>query len=110
MVKHTVIRNDAGAVVGTGTAIKIKVVGFLQNAWSTYWTTHWPRDLWLAALKKSRTGQRLKLLECPELDIWYDESTPKIADNPRTVLPADLDHMRSVLDRQQPEIIICFGV
>jgi hypothetical protein len=91
---------------------KIKVVGILQNAWSPYWSKvgHWPRNFWLTALQQSRTGQRLKLFECPELEIWYDESTPDVAPDPVTVLPANLNHMRGVLRLQQPDIIVTFGV
>jgi len=89
---------------------KIKVVGILQNAWSTYWREHWPRNFWLEALKRSRTGQRLKHMDHEKIDMWYDEITPKIADNPRTVLPADLNYMRGYLNEQQPKYIITFGM
>lgn len=90
---------------------KIKVVGFLQNAWSPYFAGgHWPRRNWLEALKRSRTGQRLKHMDHEQIEMWYDESTPEIADNPKTVLPADLNHMRKVLREQQPKYIVTFGM
>lgn len=90
---------------------KIKVVGILQNAWSPYYAPGpWPRESWLRALDRSRTGQRLKLLGHESIEYWWDETTPVVADNPRTVIPADFNYMRSVLNEQQPKFIITFGM
>lgn len=85
-----------------------KAVAFLQNPWKKE-GTYQSRRHWIAALHLSRSGQRLRLLESPEVEIYYENANPKCADNPKTVHPADVAHMREVLTLQQPEIIITLG-
>jgi hypothetical protein len=89
---------------------KIKVVGFLQNPWSPYYAGGtWPRESWLRAFWSSRSGIRCKLLLDDQVEIWFDNSTPIVCENPNDVIPADLDHMRKVLNEQKPDVIITFG-
>lgn len=90
---------------------KIKVVGFLQNPWSrVYAGGTWPRESWLRALWLSRSGQRLKLMLCDEIDYWFDNATPIVCENPRDVMPPDIEHIRKVLQEQKPNVIVAFGV
>lgn len=90
---------------------KIKVVGFLQNPWSPYYAGGtWPRQSWLAALWRSRSGQRLKLMLCDEIDFHFDNATPIVCENPKDVIPPDIEHIRTVLKEQKPDVIITFGV
>jgi len=56
------------------------------------------------------TGQRLKQTFGEWCDrIVWDESTREIADNPKTIFPADLNHMRQVIVEIKPRAIIAFG-
>lgn len=90
---------------------KIKVVGFLQNPWSpVYAGGTWPRESWLRALWKSRSGQRLRIMLCDEIDFHFDNATPIVCENPRDVIPPDIDHIRKVLKEQNPDIIVTFGI
>lgn len=90
---------------------KIKVVGFLQNPWSPFYAGDtWPRESWLKALWKSRSGQRLKLMLCDEIGFWFDNATPIVCENPKDVIPPDINHIRKILSEQKPDIIITFGV
>jgi hypothetical protein len=89
-----------------------KIVLFLQNAWSpVYAGGRWPRASWLDALERSRSGQRLRVLAhaCPSVVIWFDNTTPIVGPSPRSIVPADLDHMRAVIDAQQPDAIVTAG-
>ena len=89
---------------------KTNAVGFLQNPWSPFYAGgRWPRESWLRALALSRSGQRLKLLECGEVNIYYENACPIVCENPKDVMPADTNHMRQVLSEQKPDVIICFG-
>ena len=90
----------------------MKVVIFLQNAWSRlYAGGTWPRDSWLAALQRSRSGQRLRNIEkhCKKITIWYDNTTPIVGDCPDSVIPADLSHMRQVIEEQKPDVVVALG-
>jgi len=43
---------------------KQHLIIFLQNAWSeSYAGETWPRPSWLRALERSRSGQRLKIID-----------------------------------------------
>ncbi len=90
----------------------IKVVGFLQNAWSPmYAGSTWPRASWLYALMTCRSGQKLRVLtsECNEVEFWWDNTTPVVGEAPNSILPPDSDHIRSVLHVQEPDIVLTLG-
>ena len=90
----------------------LRVVGFLQNAWSPlYAGGTWPRPSWLRALHACHSGRRLALLTAatPGVDWWFDNTTPLVGATPSSVVPADLGYMRSVLDAQAPDVIVAFG-
>jgi hypothetical protein len=58
-----------------------------------------------------RTGRVLKQVfgeDCPRRFVW-DESTREIAGNPREVFPADLSHLRAVLEELKPDVVLAFG-
>lgn len=88
----------------------MKVVAFLQNPWSPHYAGHpWPRASWLKAFHASVSGRRLKRMESPGIEYYYENASPVVADNPRTIYPADINHMRTVLLAQDPDYIITFG-
>ncbi len=90
----------------------MKAVAFLQNAWSPmYAGDAWPRDLWLRALRRSRSGQRLAVLEaaCPGITFWYDNTTPIVGETADSVVPADPAHIRRVLEEQSPDVVLALG-
>lgn len=87
-------------------------VGFLQNAWSgMYAGGAWPRESWLRALHACHTGRRLARLTaaCPGVEWWWDNTTPVVGPTPASVVPPDPDHIRSVLARAAPDLVVTFG-
>lgn len=90
----------------------VNLVAFLQNAWSpAYAGRKWPRESWLKALHRSRSGQRIRVMtaECPDAEIWWDNTTPICGDHPDSVIPPDLGHMRKVIRERRPTIILAMG-
>lgn len=89
------------------------VLGILQNAWSPlYAGGTWPRASWLRALRASRSGLKLaKLVEATagSIDFWWDNTTPIVGPEPRSVVPPDLDHLRALIDTHEPRACIAFG-
>lgn len=97
-----------------------KVVAFLQNVW-----VHDPerlrriferepeiREEMIARLlfMGCFTGGRLTKAFgdlCDEI-VW-EETTLEIAGNPKTILPAQPEHIREVLARHNPKIVLTFG-
>lgn len=89
-----------------------KAVVFLQNAWSPFYAGRtWPRKSWLAALHRSRSGQRLAVLakNCPDVELWYDNTTPVVGDSPKSIIAADFKHMKRVIREQDPDFIVTCG-
>jgi hypothetical protein len=98
----------------------LKAVCFLQNAWASalYQGSTWPRDLWLEALWRSRTGKRLKVFKDhlekiskrgEVWELWFDNTTEIVGDCPSSVVPPNPKHIREVLLQQRPNYIIAFG-
>ena len=91
----------------------MKVVTFLQNPWSPIWAGKlWPRELWLNALRNSRSGQRLQTIEDivhGTSEFWYDNANPVVVPTPDGVLIPDLQHMREVIKEQKPHLIVACG-
>lgn len=56
------------------------------------------------------TGRRLRAVfgDLCE-DIVWEETTREIADNPKTIFPAQPEHIRAVLKEFQPSIVLVFG-
>lgn len=81
---------------------------FLQNAWSpVYAGLTWPRASWLRALKNSRSGQRLRLL-LDDFEIC-ENTTPQVGCHSSSVFPPDLDHIRRILKRREPRVVVACG-
>lgn len=91
----------------------MNVVIFLQNPWSPHYAGRvWPREYWLMALRKSRSGQRLRILEeaiGKNTEIWYDNANPRVGDNPDSLFPPDLAHIQKVLTEQKPKYVVACG-
>lgn len=90
----------------------MKILIFLQNAWSKEQAGKtWQRRSWLKALEKSRSGKRLAILKAnlPDHQIHFDNTTPEVGDNPDSIISPDYDHMRDVISRIRPSIIVTCG-
>jgi hypothetical protein len=86
----------------------VKVVIFLQNAWSPLYAGRtWPRDSWLRALVSSRSGQRLQHL----VDDWNEceNTTPHVGPTPDSVIPPDRAHILDILATRKPDVVIACG-
>lgn len=56
------------------------------------------------------TGRRLEAAFGDLIDdIIWEETTREIADNPKTIFPAQPDHIEEVLRKHQPKVVIAFG-
>mgnify|MGYP000390849539 CR=1 FL=1 len=91
-----------------------KYVVLLQNAYSwLYAGGIWPRDSWLKALHKCRSGQRLsiitKLVEPHGIELWFDNTTPMVGDEPNSFIPPDPKHIASVIESVKPVGILACG-
>jgi len=56
------------------------------------------------------TGRRLKAAFgdlCDEI-VW-EETTREIAGDPKTIFPAQPDHIRAVLEKYKPDVVLTFG-
>lgn len=88
---------------------KVRVVAFLQNAWSgAYAGGTWPRPSWLRALARCRSGQRLKLMIGDNFD-WCDNITPIVGPFPESIVPADPQHIAAVIAERAPGMIVACG-
>lgn len=81
---------------------------FLQNAWSPYYAGGtWPRSTWVAALERSRSGQRLSLM-IADFDLC-ENTTPIVGATASSIVPPDFDHIRQVLAERNPRLVITCG-
>lgn len=86
----------------------------LQNPWSpVYAGSLWPRDSWLRALWRSRTGQRLGVLLAAALlgtdDIWADNTTLKVATVATGTEAPDIDHLSRLLASHPFDRVVACG-
>ena len=85
---------------------------FLQNAWSPlYAGEEWPRDSWLRALARSRSGSRLRLITEPlghDFSICYNVAR-LCGPTPSSIVPPDTAHCRSVLAQETPDLVVACG-
>lgn len=83
-------------------------VVFLQNAWSPFYAgREWPRDSWLLALKRSRSGQRLRVM-IDDLDLC-ENTTPIVGATASSVIPPDAEHISAILQRRKPVCVVACG-
>lgn len=91
----------------------MKVVAFLQNAWSpVYAGCRWPRASWLEALWRSRSGQRLShLIDAAGKDTqwWFDNTTEEVGGDPDSVCVPNYAHIQRVLRRENAKLIVALG-
>jgi hypothetical protein len=86
------------------------IVCLLQNPWSPHYEGRkWPRQSWLKALWASRSGQRLRRLFPDPTQVWFDNTNPIATGTPSGVLPPDLDHVKRMLKRQKPTVVVACG-
>lgn len=103
------------------------IVAFLQNMWVKNPTnihamlarekTDFNRErlrlrlIKFALFRGCITGRRLKSSFGEELcdRIIWEETTREIADNPKTIFPAQPEHIRNVIETHQPQVIVAFG-
>lgn len=99
----------------------MKTVAFLQNMWvrnPERWKRAMERDgeemrrrlIEYALFAGCITGRRLKAA-FGELcdDIIWEETTREIAGDPKTIFPAQPDHISAVLSAEKPDVVLTFG-
>ena len=87
----------------------MKYIVFLQNAWSPlYAGGTWPRKSWLKALARSRSGQRLKIIVKDDFDLC-ENTTPIVGESADSVIPPDVEYIKEIINRREPEIIVACG-
>lgn len=103
---------------------ELKILAFMQNMWvkdpakvqksldrwkdkPEFWNNMVKTLLFAGCL----TGRNIKKAFGQDLalSIIWDETTKEIADNPKYVPKADLEHMRNTILRVRPDVIITFG-
>jgi uracil-DNA glycosylase len=76
--------------------------GRLKNGWNS--------QIWLGELWKSRTGTRLREALPQEIfEVKICNANPSLADSPDGIFPADLAHLRRVIRRIRPNLILACG-
>ena len=92
-------------------ALHIDYLVVLQNSWSPVYAGRvWPRNSWLRALERSRSGRRLRMLnETAKSSLWYDNSTPICGPTAKSKVPADLAHLRHLVDVLDPRGVVALG-
>lgn len=90
----------------------MKALVFLQNAWSPlYAGRKWPRESWLRALLRSRSGTRLLEMTTSAngTEFHFENTTPICGDCPDSVVPPCKEHIAKVITAQNPDCIVCCG-
>lgn len=93
------------------------VVAFLQNPWFKPGTGDRIINLYMkcatyrrAVLSLSQTGRALRAAFGDMYDvIWWDNACPRPGFERSASLPPDLDHVRAVIERIRPRLVLCFG-
>jgi len=84
------------------------MIVFLQNAWSpVYAGREWPRDSWLRALERSRSGQRLRVM-IDDFSVC-ENITRAVGARPHIAMPADDTHVNQLLQMKRPRIVVACG-
>jgi hypothetical protein len=108
----------------------MRIVAFLQNQWLNnaeqhervlthykatdiehYWKLR-RRMIPFALFRGCLTGRRIKAAFGESLcdEIVWEEASPKIASKSSGAFPADVGHMQSVIVRETPDVVLCFGL
>lgn len=76
--------------------------GRLENGWNP--------QVWRKELGSSRTGVRLQeALPAETFEVVVCNASPALADSPDGIFPADLGHLRRVVRRTEPDVILACG-
>jgi hypothetical protein len=88
----------------------MRILVLLQNAWSHKARRSWRYDLWVRALRRSRSGQRLARIfgECWN-EVNFGNTTPLVGEGPDSVLPPDFDHVASLFYTFGPRTVVACG-
>lgn len=97
----------------------MKILGFLQNQWMRNpqrareimkRTPEARPRLLKYALFQCHTGHRLREVFGEEMEHWdWDNASPEIGEFSSARFPADHVHIRTVLERYEPDIVLAFG-
>jgi hypothetical protein len=100
---------------------KVKIVAFLQNMWvrphQVQTVIRWSptseqreRMIEYSLFAGCRSGQVLKRGLGDDLcsGIRWQEASPVVADNPMDYHPPDPDHIKAVLEKHRPQVVLCF--
>lgn len=93
------------------------IVAFLQNPWFKVDTSQSVIDMYRGDvgfrrtyLSRTMTGRRLMHAFRSEYqEIWWDNVSPQHANDHRTAMTPDRDHIYDVLVNQKPELVLTFG-
>lgn len=88
------------------------VLVFLESAWSPlYAGGTWPRERWLPALHRSRSGQRLKIIASalPSAEFEFDNTTPIVGHHPGSRVPPDPCHIVGTITEYEPDVLLLCG-
>lgn len=89
----------------------MKVLAVLQNAWAHEARPSWRYDSWVRALKRSRSGVRLRRLFGDAFEgIVFGNTTPLVGAGPDSVLPPDVGHVRALIGRTKPSVVVALGL
>ena len=97
----------------------MKILAFLQNQWvrdpkrlmAMIERTPAARERFLKyALFQSFTGHRLEQVFGEECMGWnWDNASPQIGSHASSCFPPDPEHIKSVLDKHEPDVVLAFG-
>ena len=91
-----------------------RILILLQNAWSPLYAGGvWPRESWLRALDRSRSGQRLRVirqhLQSNAIILHADNTTPIVGVKSSSVVQPDPGHIETLLRSLQPHGVVAMG-
>lgn len=98
------------------------IVAFLQNMWVRHpervkraiekdGEEFRLKFMRFALFRGCLTGRRLKAAFSEQLcdEIIWEETTREIAGDPKTIFPAQPEHIKDVLEKFQPDVVLTFG-
>ena len=87
----------------------MKLLVLLQNPWFKDGEPR-SRQAWEVALWRCQTGKRLiEMLPVSGFEVVVDNANPATFSTPKTIPPADMEHVQGLLDNEQPEVVLLCG-
>ena len=87
---------------------RVPLLVFLQNAWSPHYAgSEWPREFWLPALARSRSGQRLRIVVEDPRCCW--NTTPIVGESSKSIVKPDESWIEDVLATRSPGVVLACG-